>query len=151
MARLSNPDHFDTILEFAAGIADRGIPMSLVLIEPDGWPEGLLSPAQDSALEELTRDLAEITRRSDRVARLDDARVAVLLVDCNRQGALVYADRLHLAADPFATTSGHTVSCGIAPWSDGMKTHRDLLTAAAAALRAAHAAGGDTMELHEPG
>jgi GGDEF domain-containing protein len=150
MADLSNPEQFDTVLDFAFGIADRGIPLSLVLIEPDGWNRDGATADQVEALETLARDIAERTRRSDRVTRIDQTRFAALLADCNRQGALIFADRLQAAAGNFTAQSGLTVSCGIASYAWGMKTATDLLEAAAAALESAHDQGGDRIELHTP-
>jgi hypothetical protein len=145
MNRLSAPEHFSTILEFAAGIADRGIPISLVLVEPDastGMPES-------GELDALVGDFSQRVRRSDRCTRLTDNRFAALLVDCNRQGAMIFADRLQMAAsgDGFA----RTISCGIATWGRDMSSHTDLLKSAERALRRAQEAGGDGIELHQPG
>jgi len=142
-------EDFQTILDFAFGIADRGIPLSLVMVEPDGWSEGSLSEAQRQALDGLAEAIGERTRRSDRVARLTDARFVALLMDCNRQGALIFADRLHVAAADFAAQAGTTVSCGVASFGWGMKTPADLMTSVEAALVRAHASGGDRIEIHE--
>lgn len=151
MAELSTVDHFRTILDFAFGIADRGIPLSLVLIEPDDWPEGELDADKREALERLARDVADRTRRSDRVTRLSDHRFAALLMDCNRQGALIFADRLQVTAGAFSLMSGCTVSCSIATYAEGMETPDDLLGAAAAAMEQAHGFGGDRIEIYGDG
>ena len=58
MAELSSVEHFRTILDFAFRIADRGVPLSLVLLEPDQWPEGKPGEEQRKALERLARDVA---------------------------------------------------------------------------------------------
>lgn len=150
MAVLTPPEHFHIVLDFAFGIADRGIPLSVVVIEPDGWPDGEVEGSDREALERLAADVASRTRRSDRVSRVADARFAALLVDCNRQGALIFADRLQVAAGPFSEMSGRSVSCGIATFGWGMETPSDLLDAAAAALARAQEGGGDRIELHEP-
>lgn len=151
MAELSTVDHFRTILDFAVGIADRGIPLSLVMIEPDGWPEGEPGVEQRAALEQLGKDVAARTRRSDRVTRLTDRRFAALLMDCNRQGALISADRLQMAAENFTGMSGHSVSCAIAVYRDDMEGPEALLAAAGEALEAAHRAGGDRIEIFGDG
>lgn len=149
MAELTKPEHFDTVLDFAFGIADRGIPLSLVLVEPDGWPGGALTEEQEEALRRLSTDVAERTRRSDRVTCLGGARFAALLVDCNRQGAVIFADRLQVAAEAFSLASGCTVSCGVATYGWAMKQAGDLLDAAVSALERAHETGGDRIEIHE--
>lgn len=143
--------HFQVILDFAFGIADRGIPLSLVLVEPDGWPGGESSDAHREALEGLASVIGTRTRRSDRVARLTDARFAALLMDCNRQGALIFADRLRSAAQDFSERTGATLSCGVANFGWGMKSPDDLLTGAAEALERAQRAGGGRVEIHEGG
>lgn len=142
-------EDFQTILDFAFGIADRGIPLSLVMVEPDGWPDGDLSEAQREALDGLAAAIGDRTRRSDRVARPTDTRFVALLMDCNRQGALIFADRLQLAAGEFSARVGTTVSCGVASFGWGMKSPGDLVTSVEAALSRAHAAGGDRIEIHE--
>lgn len=147
MAELSSSEHFRTILEFAFGIADRGIPLSLVLIEPDDWPDGELPAERAEALAQLARDVAGRTRRSDRVTRLTDACFAALLMDCNRQGALIFADRLQVAAGTFSEMSGCTVSCAIATFAEGMASSTDLLAAARSTLETAHRSGGNRIEI----
>jgi len=147
MAELRTSEHFHTILDFAFGIADRGIPLSLVLIEPDGWPSGELDQGQRDALDRLVRDVVERTRSSDRITRLSDHRMVALLMDCNRQGALIFADRLQVAAGAFSLMSGCTVSCSIATYTEAMDEPADLLEAAYTALEQAHRFGGDRIEI----
>ncbi|MEJ2538857.1 MAG: diguanylate cyclase [Gemmatimonadota bacterium] len=145
MRHLCSPEHFSTILEFASGIADRGVPLSLVLVEPDGWADSPTAEAVE-ALEALARKYLRHTRRSDRMTRLSSVRYAVLLVDCNRQGAMLFADRLQaVTAGP---PGGVTISCGIATWGPDMESHEDLVTAAARALRRAQSGGGNGIEPH---
>jgi hypothetical protein len=151
MAQLSSPEHFHTVLDFAFGIADRGVPLSLVLIEPDGWSESELDPEERAAVERLAADIAMRTRRSDRITRLTLTRFAALLVDCNRQGAMIFADRILVAAEPFGLGIGATVSCGIATVGEGMKSAYDLVAAAATALDRACEAGGGRVEVHGAG
>ena len=142
MNRLSAPEHFSTILEFAAGIADRGIPISLVLVEPD-------ASVGTGEVDALVGDFSQRVRRSDRCTRLTESRFAALLVDCNRQGAMIFADRLQTAAS--GDGRGLTISCGIATWGQDMGSHTDLVQSAERALRRAQDAGGDGIELHQPG
>jgi PleD family two-component response regulator len=144
MADLSKPEHFDIVLEFAFGFADRGIPLSLVLVEPVD-----LSDSPRGVLTQLEDDIRRRTRRSDRVTRITDRRFAILLVDCNRQGALVFADRLQQTLSDFVETSGCPVSCGVATFGRDIRTPSDFMNAAGDALQRAHAAGGGTIELHD--
>ena len=141
MIQPSELDHFAIILEFAAGIADRGIPLSLVLVEPDGDPEAAF-------LDRFAEQAATRIRRSDRFARLTDRRFAALLVDCNRQGAMIFADRVQSL--PKAESREITLSCGIPWWTEPMKRHGELMAAAEGALDRARSAGGGAIELHRP-
>lgn len=150
MAQLTSLEQFRIILEFAYGIADRGIPLSVVVAEPEGWPAEAPTGAMAQALERLSSDIAARTRSSDRVAILEGARFAALLVDCNRQGALIFADRLTMAAEVFTDLSGHMVNCGVATFGEGMSSAQDLLDAACAALERAHGEGAGPIELHDP-
>lgn len=141
MIQPSEPEHFATILEFAAGIADRGIPLSLVLVEPDATPTS-------DELERFAAHVATRVRKSDRFAKLSEVRFAALLVDCNRQGAMIFADRLQSISN--TDDLGLSLSCGIASWSEPMKGHGDLVAAAEGALGQALSAGGGAIELHLP-
>lgn len=141
MTQPSEPRQFAIILEFAAGIADRGIPLSLVLVEPD-------VPTEAVDLSRFAAHVATRIRRSDRFTRLSETRFAALLVDCNRQGAMIFADRLQ--SIPESDELGFTLSCGIASWSEPMKGHGDLVSAAERALDVAKAAGGGAIEVHLP-
>jgi PleD family two-component response regulator len=137
----SEPHQFAIILEFAAGIADRGIPLSLVLVEPDAQIEPV-------DLDRFAAHVATRIRRSDRFTRLSETRFAALLVDCNRQGAMIFADRLQ--SIPEVNGLDLTLSCGIASWSEPMKAYGDLVSAAEGALDLARAAGGGAIEVHLP-
>lgn len=141
MIQRSEPDHFATILEFAAGIADRGIPLSLVLVEPHGVTD-------PDTLEQFAAHVGTRIRRSDRFARLSESRFAALLVDCNRQGAMIFADRLQ--SIPRTDEMELSLVCGLAWWSEPMKVHGDLMAAAEAALERARTAGVGAIEVHIP-
>lgn len=144
MADLSKPEHFDIVLEFAFGFADRGIPLSLVLVEPLDLPD-----SRRGVLTQLEDDILRRTRRSDRVTRITDRRFAILLVDCNRHGALVFADRLQQTLSDFVEASGCPVSCGVATFGRDTRTPSEFMNAAGGALQRAHEAGGGTIELHD--
>lgn len=141
MIQRSEPEQFVTILEFAAGIAGRGIPLSLVLVEPD-------EATDPETLERFAAQVGTRIRRSDRFAKVADARFAALLVDCNRQGAMIFADRVQ--SIPQSGEIDLTLACGIAWWSEPMKSYGDLVSAAEVALERARSAGGGAIELHRP-
>ncbi len=148
MSQLTPPDHFDLLLDFAFGIADRGVPLSLVVMAPDGLTENP-GPEIRSALTRLRSDLAGRTRRSDRLTLREDGRFVALLVDCNRQGALIFADRMTVAAGAFSLMSGLTVSCGIASYREEITSPEMLEAEAVRALEMAHASGGNRIEIAE--
>lgn len=87
-------------------------------------------------------------RRSDLVARIDEARFAFCLLDCNLAGAVLVADRVDGLLDEVRGTTGLRFSMGGAAFDLDMKHPEDLLGAAEVSLRAAQAQGGDKMEFH---
>lgn len=140
MSDLTPPSDFHLLLDFAFGMAARGIPLSIVAIAPD-------AEIADDDRAYLGRTFAEATRRTDRIAAMEGELWVAMLVDCNRQGALIYADR---TVDRVETWRAEKcgVSCGIALYRDGMSSVEELLAAARSALEAARAAGGDRVEIH---
>lgn len=148
MSQLTIPQDFDLLLDFAFGIADRGVPLSLVVMAPDRLPE-VPGPDVVASLLRLESDLANRTRRSDRLTRRTGSLFVALLVDCNRQGALIFADRMTEASSAFSLMSGLSVSCGIACYREGMKSPKDLEEAAKRALEVAHSSGGNRIEIAE--
>lgn len=146
MSQLTSGKDFDLLLDFAFGIADRGVPLSMVVMAPDDVPE---SPGSEvrSALARLKADVVGRTRRSDRITLRPDGRFVALLVDCNRQGALIFADRMSLAAGAFSLMSGCTVSCGVASYRAEIPTPESLEHAAIQALEQARSEGGNRIEV----
>lgn len=149
MTPLIDLGQFKTILDFAFAISHRGIPLSLVMVEPDGWSDGASAPGTPESLEGFVAEMVNRTRRSDRLACVAGARYVILLMDCNRHGALIFADRLREAAGSFGAETPFALSCGVASVGWGMKAPEDLLAAATGALDAARKAGGDRIELYE--
>jgi PleD family two-component response regulator len=70
-----------------------------------------------------------------------------MLVDCNRQGALIYADRTLERVEGWRAEEGG-VSCGIALFHGEMVSKEELIEAARDALGTAIAAGGSRIEIH---
>jgi len=118
MTDLSTAREFGLILDFAFGMADRGIPLTLVSIaarEDSGGVEH----------KELAGLVADATRQTDRVAPDGQGGWLTLLMDCNRQGALIYADRILDRCGEWEKAHG-PVACGIAAYTDAFKA-RDAL------------------------
>ena len=128
---LANPLHFDLVYGYLFAAADRGVPLTLMLVS---------APAPDEeALHALGSRIQDMTRATDLVAYLGDGRFGVLLVVCNLPGGRLAADRVETA---LAEVSDGPVSIGLATFQPEMKQADELLEATTAALRRAEEAGG---------
>ena len=130
---LANRLHFELVYSYLFHGADRGVPLTLMLIstgvsEPDGF----------RAVGEMFQ---RSTRASDLVAHMGEGRFIVLLLGSNISGARIAADRLEMAIQ---SISPQPVAIGIAAFDENMKESSQLLEAVDNALQAAQAAGGGT-------
>jgi uncharacterized membrane protein len=147
MSNLTTPEDFETVLRFAFGIADRGVPLTLVSMAMVSLAVSAQEP--DAALEERLRGLvAGRCRRTDRVAALGQGRYRALLAVCNRQGALIFADRVVQAVEELLGDAGVSLACGVATWTPEMSAPEQLVAAADQALARAREMGGDRIEIH---
>ncbi len=147
---LPNRLHFDTVFEVTFAAARRGIPLTLLLLEIDGfvrWSADAGPAMGGRTLRSLGLTVAGGVRMSDLVARTEEARIAVALLDCDLAGGEVVAQRLQGLLDPFRKEAGLRVSMGGAQARASMVHPEDLISAAERALRAAQARGQDQMEL----
>jgi diguanylate cyclase (GGDEF)-like protein len=146
---LSNRRHFDILYHFLFNVADRGVPVTLVLFQlddPEGADaEGRVTGTGAEALVDFAGALASATRTTDLAARFSPDRLVALLVDCNQQGGLIYADRVLDAAQGVRRSSGRTVSVGIATYEKEITDPDELISRAEAALEGARKAGGDRI------
>ncbi len=148
---LPNRLHFDTVFEVLFAAGNRGIPLTLIFLEADdylSWASGHTKDEIGHSMKKLGALLATTIRQSDLVARVDEARFAFVLLDCNLAGARLVADRLDVLVDPFREETGLSCSMGVAAYSRGMNRAHELLGAAEQALRAAQARGGDEIVFH---
>lgn len=146
MTNLTTPEDFETVLRFAFGIADRGVPLTLVSMAMVSLAvDGVADPAVEARLKELVMGRC---RRTDRVAAVGEGRYRALLAVCNRQGALIFADRVVQAVEELIPDGGVTLACGVATWTPDMTSPEELLQAADAALDRARRQGGDRIEIH---
>lgn len=123
--------HFDVVYRYLFAGADRGVPLTLLLLS---------APAPDAAtLRTLGEAMLSVTRAADLVAHVGGGRFAVLLLGCNLSGGRLAADRFETALQ--AVTEG-PVSIGIASYRPEMKEQEELTGAAERALQAAESAGG---------
>lgn len=143
MADLSTPDEFRLILDFAIGIADRGLPLAVVRLAPRD-DRGV---APGSQLERLRVVVADLCRKTDRVTMAGPGQFDVLLVDCNRQGALIFAERVLAGLGEWEAGAGIPIGCGIACFAPNLATSDALLTAADEARRRSFATR-DRIEIY---
>ena len=147
---LSSQWHFDVIFDFVFELGDRGVPMTLALFELDGLGAHVAergADAKEAALGGFGRMLAGAGRKMDVTARYGDERFMCLLVACNVQGGMVFADRIRTEAEEFTASTGLTVCAGVAAYTSDMKERDDLSTAVSRCLEAAQLAGGDRIGL----
>ena len=142
---LANRRHLERDLarEFAA--AQRGRKLVAVLFDMDGFKPfndrcGHL--AGDEALRTFGRILATETRAMNLAARYGGDEFAVLLADCTREGAEIFARRIceRFAEEVASAGLGTlTVSAGVAEYTPDMQAPEDLIAAADRALYQAKA------------
>ena len=128
---LANLLHFDLVYGYLFAAADRGVPLTLMLVSAPAPDEG--------ALRGLGACIVGMTRTSDLVAYLGDGRFGVILVGSNLSGGRIAADRVETALAEVATGP---VSIGLAAFQPEMKEASDLLEATSEALRRCEADGG---------
>ena len=129
---LANRLHFELVYSYLFEGADRGVPLTVMLIS---------IPEEDEETLASTGELIQrVTRSSDLVAYLENGRYAVLLLGTNVSGGRIAADRLEMA---LKESLGDTpLSISIAGWTPEMTEPHQLLEAADRALQEVEARGG---------
>jgi diguanylate cyclase (GGDEF)-like protein len=146
---LPNKLHWDTVFGVIFAAADRGIPLTLILLEIDQYQEWNLGhdPEEaDRVFAALGETLGMAVRQSDLAARTQEGRFAFLLMDCNLAGGRLVADRLDAILDPVRNRSGLGFSMGVAAHARSMARPEDLVGAAETALTAAQGRGKNQIE-----
>lgn len=128
---LANRLHFELVFGYLFHGADRGVPLTLMLVAT--------SVTDPGGLRALGEKFRASMRSSDLVAHLGEGRFVLLLLGCNISGGRIAADRVEMALQGFAPTP---VSIGLAAYTPEMKEPPQLLAAAEGALATAVAAGG---------
>jgi GGDEF domain-containing protein len=128
---LANLLHFEVVYSYLFAAADRGVPLTLMLVSTPGPEAG--------SLRALGERIQDMTRASDLVAYLGNGRFAVLLLGTNLSGGRLAADRVDTA---LVDVAHGPVCIGLACYQPEMVESSELLEAADRALRAAEAAGG---------
>ncbi len=146
---LPNRLHFETVLKplFAGG--RRGLLLSIILLEIDDvdeWQRDADAGEVDRVLRLVGTTMAPAIRESDLLARVEEGRFVVCLIDCNMAGAVLVADRIDGLLDPVRSGSGLGFSIGGATFDPGMGQPQDLLKAAEDSLRVAQGRGRNQME-----
>ncbi|MDH5590490.1 MAG: GGDEF domain-containing protein [Gemmatimonadota bacterium] len=129
--RLPNELQFWTVFRYLFEGADRGVPLTLVLID--------VEDAHDSVIPTAGHALWEATRAADMLAYLGNGRFAIVLLACNLHGARVAGDRVATILDGAVTAP---FAVGIAAYHEDMKQPADLLEAAIQAQEKARQQGG---------
>lgn len=145
---LSNEWHFRILYDFAFAAGNRGIPLTLVLFEIEGFDEYRRRNGSEDATKALRVFgdlLGETTREMDLTVRLQGSRFLCLLRDCNLQGALVFVDRVQQGTTPLEGEHGLHVAVGVAAHDEGMEEPADLLEAAKRTLARSVEIGGGTV------
>lgn len=144
--------------EFAA--AQRGEALAVVLFDLDGFQEFVERYGKDTA-RELLRTVGEVfretSRRADLVGRWGSQEFLTVLPGEHPEGAGTFAERVRTKADGLefglaggsVSTSGITVSAGVAAFEEGMDESEQLLELSHRALHAAKAKGGDSVVLFD--
>ncbi len=143
MADLCSPHDFRLILDFAIGIADRGLPLAVVRLGPAG--DDVVPPGP--GLDRLRVAVAYLCRKTDRVAMPREGQFEILLVDCNRQGALIFADRVLQGLESWQEVAGLRLGCGIACFAPNLSS-TEALIAAADQARLGSFAAQDRIEIY---
>lgn len=144
---LSSEWHFEILYGFIFPIADRGVPLTLVLFGIDETEWAADAPDPDQRVNDLGSAIGRVTRDTDLVARYGGELFICLLPYCNLQGGLIFADRVRDAISDFTSRSGATVSAAVASNRGEEGTGQEMLDALKGALVAAWAAGGDRVEI----
>ncbi len=128
---LPNRLQFETVYRFLFNGADRGVPLTLMMVQFD--------PTEEASFLGAARRLASSTRNSDLLAHLGDGLFVTLLLGCNLHGARLAADRI---AGVLGNMLGQRFAIGLASYNEDMQQSSELLDAAARAVEDARAAGG---------
>ena len=139
---LANRRAFDYALESEVVRVNRyGPPLSLIIIDIDSFKlynDAWGHPAGDARLRAIADLLRANVRNPDIAARYGGEEFALLLPFTDKTGAMLLAERLRYAAESSSprgftaseSTSGYTLSIGVASFPDDGTTAAELLFAA---------------------
>jgi len=142
LTALANRRAFDYALEAeVARVARYGPPLSLIIIDIDSFKlynDTWGHPAGDARLRSIADLLRANMRHPDIAARYGGEEFALLLPFTDKAGAILLAERLRATAEANSpqgsrageSVSGHTLSIGVASFSEDGTTPAELLFAA---------------------
>jgi len=145
---MPNRRHAVVFVEAAFAAAQRGIPLSVVLFDVDGFKgfndtHGHLKG--DDALRSIAQVLTKSTRRMNLTARWGGEEFLSMLSDTPADGGLIFAERVLSEVHQAFPDGSVTLSAGLARYVPDMDSPARLLSAADQAMYAAKAAGGDCV------
>jgi len=147
---MPNRRHSVVFIEAAFAAAKRGIPLTVVLFDIDGFKayndsRGHL--AGDEALRKVAEVLLGSTRKMNLTARWGGEEFLSMLSDTPLEGGRIFAERVLSDIHQAFPDGSVTMSAGVARYSDVMDTPTRLLAAADQAMYAAKAAGCDCVRV----
>jgi GGDEF domain-containing protein len=128
---LANLLHFELVYSYMFHGADRGVPLTLMLVA--------VPVADPHTLRTLGERIRDTTRSADLVAHLGSGRFMVILLGSNLPGGRIAADRVEVALRDMAIGP---VAIAVAAYKEHMKEPPELLEEVDRAIRKAEAAGG---------
>jgi diguanylate cyclase (GGDEF)-like protein len=150
LTQLPNRRHAVVFLDAAFAAAARGMQLSIVLLDIDGFKDfndryGHL--VGDEALKVMAKTLVRLTRRMNLSSRFGGEEFLCILSDCDVEGARLFAERVRSDLRDSADWENFTISAGIARYHESMGTPDRLVSAADQALYAAKGAGKDCVRI----
>jgi len=135
---LGNRLHFELVYSYLFHGADRGVPLTVLMVSIPESGHDVLAPTGAA--------IQEATRVSDLVAHLGDGRFAILLLSTNLSGGRIVADRLEVSLASILTEQS---SLALASYHPDMNEPHELLEAADRALQQVQERGGGLEMISE--
>lgn len=153
LTQLPNRRHAGIFLNSAFGIASRGEPASVVLLDLDHFKavnDTYGHRMGDEVLRRFSAALARVTRRMDLSSRWGGEEFLVILHRCDAEGARTFTERFRTEFSKEELPWGQvTFSAGIAQYHPGMGTPELWVAAADRALYQAKESGRDAVQVAE--
>jgi len=150
LTELPNRRHAVVFLDAAFASAARGLRLSVVLFDIDGFKDfndRYGHRVGDEALKLMAEILVRLTRRMNLSTRFGGEEFLCILSDCDVEGARIFAERVRSDLRELAQWENLTISAGIARYHESMGTPDRLVSAADQALYAAKGAGKDCVRI----